>query len=318
MKYHFFSKNMKSSPPTLPWAPLTVIPWRRTDVLQGSVASSAIKVLWWEEAPAIRNRYIKVQEDSLNSVWNCEEHKRKIATLLRLMEVSTEETHGDRLKQAREVYFYRAVTIGRLYFWDDLWKDKSGEALLSSYFGYIAEVKNPVYMNEPEHIAGIYARIEQEIEKRRTLLLSEAKKTDIYLKWVKDYNDIIRKIEAIFWSVRLLIVSEESGEPITIHRMDARKIKSIRKSARKYEYTLKVDILGQSRKYRVIIDYGSSEDRNRPEEDHIKNIINPILVRHIEQKKKILLSMLVITEILLGKLRRLWEWPKPPMTIVDL
>lgn len=72
--------------------------------------------------------------------------------------------------------------------------------------------------------------------------------------------------------------------------MDARKIKSIRKSARKYEYTLKVDILGQSRKYRVIIDYGSSEDRNRPEEDHIKDIINPILVRHIEQKEDAVIS----------------------------
>lgn len=72
--------------------------------------------------------------------------------------------------------------------------------------------------------------------------------------------------------------------------MDARKIKSIRKSARKYEYTLKIDILGQSRKYRVIIDYGSSEDRNRPEEDHIKNIINPILVRHIVQKENAVIS----------------------------
>ncbi len=72
--------------------------------------------------------------------------------------------------------------------------------------------------------------------------------------------------------------------------MDAKKIKSIRKSAREYEYTIIVDILGQPRKYKVIIDYGSSEDQNRPKQAHIETIIKRILVRHIEQKEDAVIS----------------------------
>lgn len=72
--------------------------------------------------------------------------------------------------------------------------------------------------------------------------------------------------------------------------MEAKKIKSIRKSAREYEYTLIVDILGQSRKYRVIIDYGTSEDQNRLKPSHIDTIINPMLIRHIEQKENAIIS----------------------------
>ncbi len=279
---------MKSYPHTSPWRSSWDILWEESYGLRWSVQSSATEILW--RASEIRRRYLGQLESSLLAVGTCEDHLKDIVSLLRLTDLCTEETHGESFREAREFYFYRAVTIGRRYLWDRLWEDSRGIDIFRIYTSCIAPWIQPIHLSEPTFVKLAYTGIKEEVENRKNLLLNEAKKTDIYLEGVRDHNDIIRKIESVFWPVRLLILSEESGEPITIHRMDARKIKSIRKSARKYEYTLKVDILGQSRKYRVIIDYGSSEDRNRPEEDHIKDIINPILVRHIEQKEDAVIS----------------------------
>lgn len=92
--------------------------------------------------------------------------------------------------------------------------------------------------------------------------------------------------------------------------MKADKIKSIKKSARKYEYTLVVDILGQRRGYRVIIDHGTSEPKNRPKSAHIDTILNPILRRHIEQNEKAFISYADDYRRLTERVERTMEMPR--------
>ncbi len=105
-------------------------------------------------------------------------------------------------------------------------------------------------------------------------------------------------------------MSVESGEPIAIHRIDPDKIKSIIKSARKYEYTLVIDILDQPREYRVIIDHGTSEPTNRPKAEDIDTIISPILRRHIEQKEKAVISYANDYRRLTKRVERTMEMPR--------
>ncbi len=88
------------------------------------------------------------------------------------------------------------------------------------------------------------------------------------------------------------------------------KIKSIEKSARKYEYTLVVDILGQPREYRVIIDHGTSEPKNRPKPAHIDTILNPILRRHIQKKENAVISYADDYRRLTERVERTMEMPR--------
>ncbi len=62
-------------------------------------------------------------------------------------------------------------------------------------------------------------------------------------------------------------------------------MEDIRRSSREIEYTLEVTIFDKPRKYRIIIDHGSAEPLNQIKSSHLKNIVAPILRRHIEQKE---------------------------------
>jgi hypothetical protein len=177
------------------------------------------------------------------------------------------------------------VSVGIRYLWEDFWEDNLGKELLKSHLRHIAKNKNPLHINDPEYIEGLCAKIEKESEKRRKLLIEEAKDTENYLSGITDYSNIIRALEGTFWPLRLLIISGDSGEPLTIHRMDTEDIEHIRRSSQGFEYTLEVTIFDKLRKYRILIDRGSAEPLNQFTSDDIKLIISPALLRYIKLKE---------------------------------
>ena len=225
------------------------------------------------------------------------------------MGLCTKDTHSN-VKQAQEAYFYQAVMIGSQYLWEGFWEHKWGKFFFDAYLLPLANGITPLHMDEPIFSGLVRTGIEHECAKRRKSILEEAAKTDTFLEGTTCYSDIINRIEKAFWPIRLLIISVESGEPITIHGMKEDKIKSIEKSARKYEYTLVVDILGQPREYRVIIDHGTSEPKNRPKPAHIDTILNPILRRHIQKKENAVISYADDYRRLTERVERTMEMPR--------
>lgn len=72
-------------------------------------------------------------------------------------------------------------------------------------------------------------------------------------------DEIIEKLEGMFGMIRLLIISENSGETVINHRFEKSEMEVLKKNPINARYTT-VDIFDKPRKYTVMVDRGESAD----------------------------------------------------------
>lgn len=226
-----------------------------------------------------REKSIAELETSLIYVGTCERQLEKITTLLALTIYSKDS------REDREKYFYTAVELAQRCIEDDTIGVPYWREIISTFLHYIRPGMSPEETCSPAfmHLIHDYIQLESNTWIQKRLQHTAHLKESLNNKSTSE--KILDTFEAAFGLIRLLIISDDSGEIITQHRIDASEIDTLRDPSKTVlRYTI-VRPFDRTRTYCVLIDLGSMESANQIAEHHWKNIIQKIIDIYIERKE---------------------------------
>lgn len=109
-----------------------------------------------------------------------------------------------------------------------------------------------------------------------------------YLKTNPSGSEIINKLESIFGSIRLSIVSENSGGAIMDYdNIPAETGTAGAKDVADNTHSLTVDIFDKPRKYTFAMDSANRDPSDRFTTHQLNNVINPLLSSLIKNKERL-------------------------------
>ena len=222
-----------------------------------------------------RNLAIENYVDFLDSIWTVEQQIQKIEILLILVQLHDRDYE----QWTRVDFFYQAVELLERY---QMYVDKYQSIIVDAYIQYINTEFGYIFPEayRPTMSGLIYTKILSEYNIRLFAHLEESASAD----FVSDTDtplQIIQKLEQVFWVLRILVFSEESGEICMEHRCCSSDVGTFLSFPMN---TSEIEIFDIPRKYHIAIDHGSSEMANQCKKSQLEHIIYPIIGKYIQKK----------------------------------
>ena len=226
-----------------------------------------------------RGTSIEQLKESLTYVGTCAEQLKKVTTLLALTMYSKDS------REDREKYFYTAVELVQRCIEDDIIGIPYWREIISTFLLYIRPGMSPLETSSPAFMQFVHNNIQLEsntwIQKR----LQHTADLKEILNTKNAAEEILDRLETAFGLIRLLIISDDSGEIVTNHRIDTSDLDGLRNSSLPTIRHTTIRPFDRTRTYSVIIDLGSVEPANQIADHHWENFIQKIINIYIEKKE---------------------------------
>ena len=226
-----------------------------------------------------REKSIAELETSLLYIGTCAKQLEKITTLLALT-IYNKDSQED-----REKYFYTAVELAQRCIKDDTKGVPYWREIISTFLQYIDPGMTPLETSSPAFMRRINRDIVLEMNVWNTERIQQTADLKEILNTKSAAEEILDKLETAFGLIRLLIISDDSGEIVSKHRIDTSDLDGLRHPSLPNIRHTTIRPFDKTRTYSVIIDLGSVEPANQIADHHWENFIQKIINIYIEKKE---------------------------------
>ncbi|MDD5377414.1 MAG: histidine phosphatase family protein [Candidatus Gracilibacteria bacterium] len=243
-------------------------------------------------AEAFRMEAIKYLSKTLENPDYRAEDPIKIRSLLLLVKLY----HAKGMKEDKEECFYSAVELTNKHVGEGVRNAPEWKEIITTYLSDIHPDFQKIFKSKHRGFSskilletvilpeGKRRMLEQELKERKSKEreLKEMQYIRTYLSTVRLSDEILEKLKNMFGTIRLLIISENSGEAIIKHGFGESEVGALRKNPTDARYTT-VDIFDKPRKYMVMMDCGELLDGF--EEYHPDSIVNVMIDEFIKRRE---------------------------------